>query len=274
MRTGKTIILLIASSLLLSACGGKDPYTYRGPVHTNPADTGATPPGPVDTTDVPQPPAPPTPVEVTLLDPFTEEFDALSTDNLVFSRDPLKPDYRYFSGFPSLSESGKTVLMLRLNPADPSGVGALASAQGFFEEGSVSARVRIPDISSVQPKLAAAFELVLCAPDGTDAVKLSLPLAQSSKVTVSIGENEQTLTPSLPGFKSSSKFYIYGIDLGAGSVSVWVKASASAEKTVLAEFTEGLPSGPLRPVIRFFHTSPAALYPYEAEVDWVTYQKD
>ena len=258
----KKSILFLAAALVFAACS--DPYTYTGPVHQNPADTTSVKPGP-DT------PTPPDPVEVTLIDPFTEEFGSRTAENVVFSLDTAKPDFRYFSGFPSLTLGEVDVLLLRLNPSDPSGVGAVVSARGFVEEGSVSVRVRLPDITSVQPKLSAAFELALCAPDGTDAATLSLPLAQPTKVSVAVGDDIRTLTPGITGFKSSSQFYIYGIDRTSSAITFWIRANQTTEEVVLAEFTEGLPSGPLRPVIRFFHTSPAALYPYELEIDWMSY---
>ena len=263
----KKSILFLAAALVFAACS--DPYTYTGPVHQNPADTTSVKPGP----DEPGPdtPTPPDPVEVTLIDPFTEEFGSRTAENVVFSLDTAKPDFRYFSGFPSLTLGEVDVLLLRLNPSDPSGVGAVVSARGFVEEGSISVRVRLPDITSVQPKLSAAFELALCAPDGTDAATISLPLAQPTKVSVAVGDDIRTLTPGITGFKSSSQFYIYGIDRTSSAITFWIRANQTTEEVVLAEFTEGLPSGPLRPVIRFFHTSPAALYPYELEVDWVAY---
>ena len=264
----KFTVFLLAAAFALGSCG--DPYTYTGPVHHNPqTDTTSVDPGPSDTTETPTPPAP---VEVAIMDGFTEEFEARATENIVFSRYPSGPDFRYFSAFPSLTVTDKKVLLLRLNPADAAGSGPVVSTSGFVEEGSVCARLRLPDISSVQPKLSAFVELALCDTTGADALVLSLSLADPAKVTVTKGTDERVITPEVSGFKASSQFYTYGVDCSEGGLSCWIQAGATTEKKTLAEFTSDVPASPLRPVLRFFHKSPAALYPYELEVDMISYE--
>lgn len=271
METGKQLLILAAAALLIGACSGKDPYTYTGPVHVNPVDKPDTAQA-ADTT-APGPVVPPGPVDVTLMEAFTEEFDAKTSDLFVFQKLSARPDFRYYPGFPSLSESGTKILLLRLDPKDAAGEGAFAGAAGYIENGSLSVRMRIPDIGSVQSSVGSVASLSLYDPDGAESVAISLRLSEPTKVCVKVGENESSYVPEISGFKASSKFYIYGFDLALDKISVWIKTGVNAEKQVLAEFTEKLPSTPLRPALRFFTPSSGKLplYPYELEVDWISY---
>ena len=272
METGKQLLIFAAAALLIGACSGKDPYTYTGPVHVNPVDKPDTAQAPDTTAPGPVVP-PPGPVDVTLMEAFTEDFDAKTSDLFVFQKLSARPDFRYYPGFPSLSESGTKILLLRLDPKDAAGEGSFAGAAGYIESGSLSARMRIPDIASVQSSVGSCASLSLYDPDGAESVALSLRLSEPTKVYVKVGKNESSYVPEISGFKASSKFYIYGFDLAADKISVWIKNGVNADKQILAEFTDNLPSTPLRPALRFYTPSSGKLplYPYEFEIDWISY---
>ena len=266
METGKQLLIISAALLLLGACSGKDPYTYTGPVHVNPVtppvDTTETPPGPVD------PPPGPSPVDVTLMESFTENFDANTSELFTYQKSSVRPDFRYYPAFPSLSESGQKILMLRLDPKDALGEGAMVGANGYIDKGSFSIRMRIPDIASVQSNVGSCAELSLLDPDGKESVILSLKLSEPGKMYI----NESAYTPEISGFKASSKFYIYGLDWTEEAFSIWIKNGVNADKVVVADLSENLPSTPLRPILRFYTPSgKLPLYPYELEVNWISY---
>ena len=244
-----------------------DPYTYTGPVHVNPGnqtDTTAAP-----DTVTPGPVIPPTPpIEVTVMESFTENFDAKTSELFSFQKSAVRPDFRYYPAFPSLSESGTTILMLRLDPKDAAGEGAFVGAAGYIDKGSLSVRMRTPDVASAQSKVGSCAELQLLDPEGKEAFVLRLKLSEPGKVYV----NESAITPEISGFKACSKFYIYGLDWAEDKLSVWIKTGAKADKQVLTEITENLPDTPLRPVLRFYTPSgDLPLYPYELEVNWISY---
>jgi hypothetical protein len=266
MKLFKGIIgLTLAASLMYVACS--DPYTYTGPVHVNPGNQTDTTSAPDTVT--PGPVIPPTPpIEVTVMESFTENFSAKTSELFAFQKSTVRPDFRYYPAFPSLSESGTTILMLRLDPKDAAGEGALVGATGYIDKGSLSVRMRTPDVASVQSNVGSSAELQLLDPDGKESFVLSFKRSEPGKVYV----GESAMTPEISGFKACSKFYIYGLDWTEEKLSVWIKTGAKADKQVLTEITENLPSTPLRPVLRFYTPSgKLPLYPYELEVNWISY---
>ena len=257
-------------------------------------------PEPAPVPDVPvQPepgPKPASPKDVTLMAAFKEDFSECESTFLDFARRADGNDFRYFSAFPSLSENGSRVLMLRLDTADPEGEGATVTSKDYVYFGSYSARIRIPDVSRVQAKLGVVAQLSLLDTDpvwGTDEYGLGWRLADTKNLYLkgrheaAGGDSEPVLqewvvAPSLNFFSASSKFYIYGLDWTASELSWWVKTSENAQKSVLARITENVPSQPLRLQFKMYHskTSPAKgntattqapLYPFELELDWIQY---
>ena len=253
METGKLLLIITASLLLIGACAGKEPNT----------DT--------DSSQITSDPA--KPVDVTLMEAFTEEFDAQVSDLFVFQKLNTRPDFRYYPGFPSLSESGKRILMLRLDPKDTAGEGAFAGAVGYVGHGTLSVRMRTPDITSVQSSVGSCALLSLYDPDGDERITLSLRLSEPSKVYLSVCGKESSYTPAISGFKASSQFFVYGFDWAEGKLSAWIMDETEANKEVLAEFSGNLLDTPLHPALRFFtpKTGELPLYPYELEIDWIKY---
>jgi len=216
-----------------------------------------------------------------------------------FAYRTTRDDFRYYPAFPSLSEKNGTILMLRIDPADPAGAGngSIVSSREYTYYGSYSARLRIPDTGAVQPNIGVCADLTLYDEDsvyGLDEVTLELRLADPKHIYTRIshldaGESgdpasEQSfLTPSLSSFNASAKFYIYGFDWTEGKISWWIQTSESSSKTVLAETEENVPSQPLRLMFRFYHSklypaegnassTQAPLYPFELELDWIKYK--
>lgn len=284
--TGSTVrrtvfILLLALAFpLVFSCGKEPEFVPDVPVQPEPEPE----------------PEPPRPKDVTLMTAFREDFSEREPAFMDFAKRADGEDYRYFSGFPSLSENGSSILMLRLDPADPEGEGTAVTSKDFVYFGSYSARIRIPDVSRVQAKLGVVAQLSLVDTDtvwGTDEYGLGWRLADAKNLYLkgrheaAGGDSQPYLqewveAPSVNSFSASSKFYIYGLDWTASELSWWVKTSESAQKTVLARITENVPSQPLRLQFKMYHskTSPAKgnsattqapLYPFELEMDWIQY---
>ena len=272
METGKQLLIFAAALLLIGACSGKDPYSYTGPVHVDPIDKTDTTEAPDTLNPGPVIPDPgPTPVDVTLMETFTENFDAKTSELFTYQKSSVRPDFRYYPAFPSLSESGKTILMLRLDTKDAAGEGALVGANGYIDKGSLSIRMRTPDVASVQSNVGSCAELSLLDPDGKENVVLTLKLSEPGKVYI----NESAYTPDISGFKANSIFYIYGLDWTDESFSLWIKTGVNADKVVVADLSENLPTTPLRPILRFYTPSgKLPLYPYELEVNWISYTSE
>ena len=252
-------------------------------------------PVPVPEPVPPEPVIPPEPVEppepshkeVNLMSAFTEDFSSRETENFSFYSVVPEKDFHYYSGFPSLTETGKTILLLRANPADDGGDngGAIISTRDYVHYGSYSARIRMPDVGAVQPKAALFADFSLRDDDpvfGFDEFTLEFRVADKNNLYSRVsrrgpdaGENpsvqESVLTPS-SSFNAASKFYVYGMDWTQDKVTWWLQTSSSSEKTILYEWTENIPSEPLKLEFRLYHDKAnPALYPYELEIDWIKY---
>ena len=188
------------------------------------------------------------PVTVTLMEAFKEDFSGEPGNGLTL--DAGGKDFRCFPGFPSLTESGSTILMLRLDAAKDAGDGIKLTSTDYVHFGSYSARVRLPDVKSVQPGLGASVEF---GPEGEGVVI-------------------DVASPTVAGVNTASKLCIIGLDWSADKLVRWVKTKPSADKNVIEEITENVPQDPLKLVFRYYHTDGAAAnYPYELEIDWIEY---
>lgn len=253
-------------------------------------------PVPVEQKEQPEPePEPePEPKDVVVMTSFTEDFSSRESDCLTFARRTDRDDFRYYSAFPSLSERGATILMLRLDPADAAGEGVVVASRDYVYYGSVSARIRIPDIVAVQPKLGASADFSLLDQDsvwGTDEYMLSFRLADTGNLYLkSLHQDvdsepavqEVVVAPAVKSFNASSRFHIYGMDWASDKLSWWMKDTDSSEKVILYEQTESVPSQPLRLQFSMYHsktapakdnagTTQAPDYPFELEIDWIRY---
>ncbi len=236
--------------------------------------------------------------EVTLMSTFTEDFSSRDSEYFTFAYHQTGDDFRYYPGFPSMTENGKDILMLRLDPSDKEGEenGSVLSSKDYVYYGSYSARIKLPSISSVQPNLGACAMLSLRDDHptwGYDEVSLELRLADKKNIYLQLvhqepGDgscpttSESVKKPSIGSFNADSKYYIYGIDWSEKKITWWLKTSTSSSKTTLYELTENVPTQPLRLEFRMFHSkkrpaqdksssTQAPLYPYELEIDWIKY---
>ncbi len=188
------------------------------------------------------------PVDVKLMEAFKEDFSEEPANGLTL--DSGGKDLRCFPGFPSLTESGSTILMLRLDAAKDAGDGIKLISKDYVHFGSYSARVKLPDVKSVQPGLGAKVEF---GPEGEGVVI-------------------DVASPTVAGVNTASKLCVIGLDWSADKLVRWVKTKPSADKNVIEEVTENVPQDPQKLVFRYYHTDGAAAnYPYELEIDWIEY---
>jgi beta-glucanase (GH16 family) len=281
----KTLLLLLAFFLGAVSCEEK-PAPDPGPQEQEPTQEPE-----------PEPQKPPV-KEVSLMPAFTDDFSTPVPEFFDLTVRETREDFRYFPGFPSLSENGKTVLMLRVDPSDAAGAerGAILTSKEFVHYGSYAARIRIPDIVAVQPNAGVCVDFSLRDDDpafGLDEITLELRLADRQNVYTRLlrrepgadgdpAGKEAVNAPGITSFNAASRFYLYGLDWSEGKVVWWVQTSESAEKTTLAETSENVPAQPLRLELRFYHSKlypaqgqassiQAPMYPYELEADWIKY---
>jgi hypothetical protein len=188
------------------------------------------------------------PVTVTIMEAFKEDFSGEPGNGLTLDAGGI--DFRSFPGFPSLTESGTKILMLRLNAAKDAGDGITLTSKDYVHFGSYSARVKLPDVKSVQASLGASVEF---GPEGAGVVI-------------------DVASPTVAGINTASKLCVIGLDWSADKLVRWVKSTPSGDKKVIEEVTENVPQDPLKLVFRYYHTDGAAAnYPYELEIDWIEY---
>lgn len=235
------LMLLLALGAAVSCSSGK--YPLPAPEKPKPEQPDDKPDDNPDDKPDDNPP-----VTVTLMEAFKEDFSGEPGNGL--SLDAGGKDFRCFPGFPSLTESGSTILMLRLDGAKDAGDGITLSSKDHVHFGSYSARVRLPDVKSVQPGLGASVEF---GPEGAGVVI-------------------DVASPTVAGINTASKLCVIGLDWSEDKLVRWVKSSPSADKKEIEEVTENVPQDPLKLVFRYYHTDGAAAnYPYELEIDWIEY---
>ena len=93
--------------------------------------------------------------EVRYHGPFIENFNKPTSEFFNFNSRRTGYDYRYYPGIPSLTEKGTEIMMLRLDPEDPAGAGRgpEIGTKDLTHFGTYSARIRVPDVTQVQPNL-------------------------------------------------------------------------------------------------------------------------
>ena len=239
-----------------------------------------------DNTPVPgEPPAqqeepeqePESPPEYELAVSFSQTFDTASPRNFSFDLHDQRDDFRYFPAFPSLSERSTDILLVRLDPADESGKagGPRVSLDSLTFYGSYSIRVRLPDISRIKTKPDVVFEFGLSGQPGkTEEDIIALRWKLSSPQSITLCSKSVSKAPDgLPkGFDASAGFYEYGFDWSADRLQWWIKDPA-AKKTVIGEMegTASIPQTPGFICAGAWHTSAAPEYPFEIEIDSISY---
>lgn len=95
--------------------------------------------------------------EVRYHGPFIENFTKSTSEFFNYNIRRSGYDFRYYSGIPSLSERGTDVMVLRMDTADVAGAGRgpEIGSKDLTHFGTYSARIRVPDVTRVQPDLGA-----------------------------------------------------------------------------------------------------------------------
>src|SRR5882724_7030818 len=88
---------------------------------------------------------------------FSEDFNDSTLKNFRYGSTGSKNAFKYKVGVPSSIEPGTKVLLLKIDPSDSAGAGRGPEiiSKNFTYFGTYSARIKIPDIRSVQPNAGA-----------------------------------------------------------------------------------------------------------------------
>lgn len=256
--TGRKTACLAAVAALLCACN--------------------TPADPVDPVVPPSPDPEPEPVELSAA--ISEDFSGELSPLLALNIRTVREDFRYFNSFPSFSERGTEVMLMRIDPSDAAGIRrgpSITSGKKCFY-GSYCARFRVPGTLKAQPNLGVCASLTLT--DGDAQLALEVRLSDPKAVYLVFPGGEEEVRPS--GFNAATGFHIYGIDWNEDSVVWWLKTSGESEKLVLKEIPSECFRNPaycsfnyyyskLKPVKSNPNSIQAPLYPYELELDRFTY---
>jgi len=88
---------------------------------------------------------------------FIENFNEAVLQNFRYGSTGIKDAFKWQSGVSSMIEEGTEVLMLRIDPRDSAGAGRGPEiiSKDFTCFGSYSARLKVPDVRTVQPNTGA-----------------------------------------------------------------------------------------------------------------------
>ena len=106
--------------------------------------------------------------EVTYHGPFIENFNKPTLEFFNINTRRTGYDFRYYPGIPSFSEKGTDIMMFRIDPNDPAGAGRgpEIGSKELTHFGTYSARLRVPDVTQVQPDLGAVVGYFTYRMDG------------------------------------------------------------------------------------------------------------
>lgn len=219
-----------------------------------------------------------TPVEYELAASFCQTFDSPEPLNFGFRLQQGRDDFRYFPAFPSLSERETDILLLRLDPGDAAGAagGPRVAMDSLTFLGSYSVRAKMPDISRLKAKPDVTVEFGLSDKSAAkDDCRIFIRWKLSSPGTVIYGTNglEKTAASPVKNFDSASAFYEYGFDWNADSLEWWIIDPGTGTRTVIGKTSDKLliPQTPAYISAGAFHTSVAPKYPFEIEIDSISY---
>lgn len=267
---------------------------------------------------------------------FVEDFDKTTSKYFMQRRDRRDEatDFRYFPGNVSLSEKGTDVLLYRIDPQDPAGAGRGPEiiSKKYTSYGSYAARIRIPDVTKVQPNVGAVvgyftynmepgkslseidWEWLIADPEIVYIGTWTGPRGNLQRIgrTINLAKGEILYTiyrsgkdgninhpltglqnqpetiPAIEGFNAAKHFYTYGFDWYPDRLTWWILHPETGEKIVLWDYQgstpdfSGIPDNHTYYRLNFWHTNnwpvetnPNSIdkpaYPYEVEVDWMSY---
>lgn len=267
---------------------------------------------------------------------FVEDFDKTTSKYFMQRRDKRDEatDFRYFPGNVSLSEKGTDVLLYRIDPQDPAGAGRGPEiiSKKYTSYGTYAARIRIPDVTKVQPNVGAVvgyftynmepgkslseidWEWLIADPEIVYIGTWTGPRGNLQRIgrTINLAtgeilytiyrsgkdgninhpltglQNQPETIPAIEGFNAAKQFYTYGFDWYPDRLTWWILHPESGEKIVLWDYQgstpdfTGIPDNHTYYRLNFWHTNnwpvetnPDSIekpaYPYEVEVDWMSY---
>jgi hypothetical protein len=267
---------------------------------------------------------------------FIENFDKPTSKYFIQRRDHRaeETDFRHFPNSTSLSEKGTNVMIFRLDPADRAGAGRGPEiiSKEYTHFGTYAARLRIPDITKVQPDAGAVvgyftynrdpelglseidWEWLIADPEiiyiGTwtgpagnlqrigRTINLAKGIiyntvyksqAKGNRTHNLTGEqNKPETIQAIENYNASAQFYTYGFDWYPDRLTWWIMHPTTNEKIILWDYTgttpdfTGIPTNPTFYRFNFWHTNnwpvetrpksiEKPLYPYELEIDWMSY---
>jgi hypothetical protein len=267
---------------------------------------------------------------------FVEDFDKTTSKYFMQRRDKRDEatDFRYFPGNVSLSEKGTDVLLYRIDPQDPAGAGRGPEiiSRKYTSYGTYAARIRIPDVTKVQPNVGAVvgyftynmepgkslseidWEWLIADPEIVYIGTWTGPRGNLQRIgrTINLAtgeilytiyrsgkdgninhpltglQNQPETIPAIEGFNAAKQFYTYGFDWYPDRLTWWILHPESGEKIVLWDYQgstpdfTGIPYNHTYYRLNFWHTNnwpvetnPDSIekpaYPYEVEVDWMSY---
>ena len=267
---------------------------------------------------------------------FVEDFSKSTSKYFMQRRDKRDEatDFRYFPGNLSLSEKGTDVLLYRIDPQDPAGAGRGPEiiSRKYTSYGTYAARIRIPDVTKVQPNVGAVvgyftynmepgkslseidWEWLIADPELVYIGTWTGPRGNLQRIgrTINLAKGEILYTiyrsgkdgninhpltglqnqpetiPAIEGFNAAKQFYTYGFDWYPDRLIWWILHPETGEKIVLWDYQgstpdfTGIPDNHTYYRLNFWHTNnwpvetnPDSIekpaYPYEVEVDWMSY---
>lgn len=267
---------------------------------------------------------------------FIEDFDKAESKYFVQRRDRRDEatDFRYFPANVSLSEKGTDVMLYRIDPDDPAGAGRGPEiiSKHYTPYGSYSTRIRIPDVTKVQPNVGAVvgyftynmekgkslseidWEWLIADPEIVYIGTWTGPRGNLQRIgrIINLAEgtiyetiyrsgkdgnmnhpltglqNQPETVPAIDGFNAAERFYTYGFDWYPDRLVWWILHPETEEKIVLWDYQgstpdfSGIPDNRTYYRLNFWHTdnwpvetNPDSIekpaYPYEVEVDWMSY---
>lgn len=275
---------LIASFLLLAAasCVEEDP-SWAITWETGGDDPAPPPPPGPQPGDEPSDEA--KPADVALLAAFAQDFKDSGTAPFSPVLHQEREDFRYYPAFPSLTELDTDVLLLRLDPADAPSDGPRMVSTGHSFYGSYAFRIRTPDLSLVKNGTDAVFELSLQGSDpavGVGGIGLRWRLSEPARMTFSAfsgssdaaARHRDVALTADAGCSPSKRFQTIGCDWHHDGVICWIADPSTGSKDVVGEITDAavIPSIPAVLSFGSFHTSVSPKYPFELEVDMISYE--
>ena len=226
--------------------------------------------------------------DVALHEAFVEHFSGETSETFEFF---LKEnDFRYYPAFPSWTEKGTDLLLLRVDPSDPAGLVQYpcVSTREHTFFGTYSIRLRLPDIKAVQPNIGLNAVFTLAEQDennGYSTVEMLWKLADPSYLYLRSIADLKTSSflekDPVGNFDPSGKYYTYGFDWHRDKLSWWILDGS--EKHIFAEISENVPCFPSRLQFKLYHSRnypvegnanavQAPLFQYEFEIDSISYE--